>query len=105
MKERLRGNDWSEWPDPDEVMYPMLNDGSRELWSSMLDLTYAGHGRMALDLHESVWPDEAGNKDEGLDYFLKTLREHSSIWEDLKAMQDPSVVEFESIADPERKTE
>lgn len=101
MKERLRGNDWSEWPDQDEFMYPMLNDGSRELWSAMLDLTYAGHGRMALDLHESVWPDDAGNKDAGLDYFLKTLREYSSIWEDLKAMQDPPVVEFESIPEPE----
>ena len=105
MKERLRGNDWSEWPDPDEFMYPMLNDGSRELWSAMLDLTYAGHGRMALDLHESVWPDDAGNKDAGLDYFLRTLREDSSIWEDLKAMQDPPVVEFESIPESERKSD
>ena len=105
MKERLRGNDWSKWPDPDEFIYPMLNDGSRELWSAMLDLTYAGHGQMALDLHESVWPYDAGNKDDGRAYFLKTLREHSSIWEDLKAMQDPPVVAFESIPEPESPSE
>ncbi|HAW95344.1 MAG TPA: hypothetical protein DCX60_03615 [Phycisphaerales bacterium] len=105
MKERLRENDWSEWPDPDEFMYPMLNEGSRELWSAMLELTYAGHGQLALDLHESVWPDDAGNKDEGRAYFLKTVREHSSIWEDLKAMQDPPVVAFESIPEPESTSE
>ena len=105
MKKRLRREDWSEWPDPDAMMYPMLNDGSRELWSAMLDLTYTGNGQVALALHESVWPDDAGNKDEGLDYFLKTLREKSSIWEDLRSMQDPPVVEFESIPEPEPKSE
>ena len=67
----------------------------------MLDLTYAGNGRIALDLHESVWPEAAGNKDEALTYFLTTLRRHSSIWDDLPGMQEPPVAEFESLPDPE----
>ena len=101
LEKRLRGNDWSRWPDPDETVYPLLNEGSRELWSTMLDLTYAGNGRIALDLHESVWPEAAGNKDEALTYFLTTLRRYSSIWDDLPGMQEPPVAEFESLPDPE----
>ena len=95
MKQRLRGNDWSSWPDPDRTIYPLLNDGSRELWSTMLTLIYSGNGRVALDLHESVWPEEPGNKDEALSYFIGTLHVHSTIWNVLPGMQEPPVAELQ----------
>ena len=91
---KLRALDWSTWPEDrsdDYIAYPLLNDGSRALWERMVALVYEGNGRVAMELHEAVWPEEPGNKVDASQHFLEVLEAQSSIWNRLADHQSPPI--------------